>query len=185
MGEYLNTDRIILREFRLSDEEELFLLDSDPEVMRYITLGRTTPREDIIPLIKRVEFLKQKFSGRLGVWIAETKEKKEFMGWFHFRPDRKDLQNTKRIELGYRLKKNFWGQGFATEVSLALIKKGFTELSVDEVFAITLKDNLASQAVMKKVGMRFVREFDYEHNPGSTSLALEYALKKENYDKAL
>jgi RimJ/RimL family protein N-acetyltransferase len=185
MSEYLNTKRIVLREFQLRDEEKLFELDSDPEVMKYLTGGIATAREEILPLIKRVEFLREKFSSRFGVWIAETKETKEFIGWFHFRPDRKDLQNTKRIELGYRLKKNFWGRGIATEVSFALINKGFTELSVEEVFAITLKDNLASQAVMKKVGMGFVREFDYEHSPGNTSLAVEYALKKENYNKAL
>lgn len=185
MSEYLQTDRVILREFCLSDEEELFELDSDPEVMKYLTGGIATAREEILPLIKRVDFLREKFSGRFGVWIAETKETKEFIGWFHFRPDRKDLDNIKRIELGYRLKKKFWGRGIASEVSLALIKKGFTELLVEEVFAITLKDNLASQAVMKKVGMRFVREFDYEQSPGSTSLAVEYALKKENYNKAL
>ena len=66
MSEYLQTDRVILREFCLSDEEELFELDSDPEVMKYLTGGIATAREEILPLIKRVDFLRAKFSGRFG-----------------------------------------------------------------------------------------------------------------------
>lgn len=98
------------------------------------------------------------------------------MGWFIFRPCWKDPDNTRRIELGYRLKQAFWGQGYATEVSKALIAKGFAELGVNEVFAVTMKTNLGSQAVMRKAGLVFVREFDNPNEPDSDVPEVEYAI---------
>jgi RimJ/RimL family protein N-acetyltransferase len=102
------------------------------------------------------------------------------MGWFLFRPCRKDPDNIKRIELGYRLKRVYWGQGYATEVAKELIAKGFAELGVDEVFAVTMKTNLGSQAVMRKAGLTFVREFQNPEEPDSDIPEVEYAIVRGN-----
>ncbi len=157
MQVFLETERMVLRRFTAADVDLLFDLDSDPEVMRFLTGGIPTPREviqnDILPkFLRSYEYL-----GRLGVWAAIKKASGEFLGWFGFRP--KDATSPNDVELGYRLRKAAWGQGYATEGARALIHKGFTELGVQRVFATTYQDNLASRRVMEKAGLTLVRTY--------------------------
>lgn len=173
----LETERIVLRAIEAEDEDHLFELDSDPEVMRFLTGGTPHSRDQIKTALGRILALNQKHRGRFGFWAAIEKKSGLFLGWFHFRPDIKDPENTKRIELGYRLKRSAWGLGYATEVSKALIENGFRELGVVEVFAVTMKTNLASQQVMKKCGMEFVREFYDEKFPGAEVADVEFAIR--------
>jgi RimJ/RimL family protein N-acetyltransferase len=165
----------------MKDEQNVFELDSDPEVMRFLTSGRPSSMENIRQALTKTQNLYQKHSGRFGFWAAIEKNTDKFMGWFHFRPSKNDPDNVKRIELGYRLKKEFWGKNFATEGSLALIKKGFEELGVEEVFAATMKKNLASQKVMEKAGLTFSREYLDPRFPESKELDVEFSLLKENW----
>ena len=92
-----------------------------------------------------------------------------------------DPENVQRIELGYRLKKSYWGNGYATEGSRALIQKGFMELQVEEVFAITMMENLGSRRVMEKSGLSFIREFLNPDFPETKELDVEYALNRKEW----
>jgi RimJ/RimL family protein N-acetyltransferase len=157
-GLYLETARVRLRQLREGDVENLVELNSDPEVMRYLG-GAPAPREGAEAGVARTKMYRERYGGRLGVFTAERRESGEFMGWFHLRPDRSRLDDVKNLELGYRLKRKFWGQGHATEVSLALIAKAFGELGADTVFAVTDKENAASRRVMEKCGLSFEREY--------------------------
>ena len=174
---------MILREITMEDDKNVFELDSDPEVMRFLTNGKPSSMEDVRRVLTRTQSLHKKHSGKFGFWAAIEKKSDKFMGWFHFRPSKEDPENVKRIELGYRLKKEYWGKGFATEGSLALIKKGFEELGVEEVFAATMKKNLASQKVMEKAGLVFSREYIDTRFPESKELDVEFSLSKENWAK--
>lgn len=157
MQVYLETERLLLRRFTEADAENLNALDSDPEVMRYLTGGTPTPREvierDILP-----RFLQyyEPFTG-FGYWAAVEKATGAFLGWICLRPPEGNERSD--VELGYRLRRAAWGQGYATEGSRALIDKGFAELGVRRVFATTYQDNLASRRVMEKLGMTLVRTF--------------------------
>ena len=157
MQVFLETEHMVLRRFTADDVDLLFDLDSDPEVMRFLTGGISTPREviqnDILPAFLRSY---EPFSG-LGVFAAIEKESEEFLGWFSFRP--KDAADPHNVALGYRLRRAIWGQGYATEGARALIRKGFTELGVQRVFATTYQDNLASRRVMEKAGLSLVRTY--------------------------
>ena len=157
---FLGTDRLVLRRFTEDDVDNLVELDSDPEVMYFITGGRPTPRHeiesDILP--KFLDYY-TRFAG-YGFWAAIEKSTARFVGWFHFRPARAAHPNE--VELGYRLRKSAWGKGYATEGSRALIHKGFAELGVQRVVAFTMVVNVASRRVMEKAGLRFVRTF---HQP--------------------
>jgi RimJ/RimL family protein N-acetyltransferase len=180
---YLETDRLFLREFVPGDEHLLLELDSDPQVMRYLTFGKPSTLEEVRAGLERGLALYKKHQGRFGVWAAIEKSSGAFIGWFHFRPAKSAPENLKRIELGYRLKRIFWGQGYATEMSRALIAQGFQKLDVEEVFAITMKENLASQAVMKKCGLNFVREFYNPEHPETQEIDVEYVLPKGSVNK--
>ena len=152
---YLETPRLILREFTELDIDNLVDLDSDPKVTLYINGGKPTPRdyveEQVMPRIMQY----YEDLDRQGIWAAIEKTTGAFMGWFHLRPNRTDAAET---ELGYRLKQKYWGQGIATEGSAALVKKGFEELGLDVIMAAADPANGASRRVMEKVGLSYEKE---------------------------
>ena len=92
-----------------------------------------------------------------GFWAAIEKSSGEFLGWFCLRPH--EDGGPGNVGLGYRLRKAAWGKGYGTEGARALIHKGFAELGVERVFAVTYEENLASRRVMEKAGLRLVRRF--------------------------
>lgn len=177
----LETDRVRLREITRDDEEKLYDLDSDPEVMKFLSNGIPSSREDIQAAIGRILAMKEKHGGKFGYWAALEKPTGRFMGWFLFRPAHHDAENTKRIELGYRLRKEFWGLGLATEVSKAIINKGFDEYGVEEIFAIAVKGNVGSIAVMKKCGMNCIREFTSDELTSTPEELVEFSLTKRDH----
>jgi RimJ/RimL family protein N-acetyltransferase len=153
----LETERMVLRRFTEADVDHLVDLDSDPEVMRFLTGGIPTPREaiqnDILPTFLR----SYEPCPGFGVFAAIGKERGEFLGWFSFRP--KDADCPDEVSLCYRLRRSVWGQGYATEGAHALIRLGFTQLGVQRVVATTYQDNLASRRVMEKAGLSLVRTY--------------------------
>jgi RimJ/RimL family protein N-acetyltransferase len=157
MWVYLETERLLLRRLTAADVDNLFALDSDPAVMRYLTGGASTPR-DVIEreILPRFLGYYERYDA-FGVWAAVEKSTGEFVGWFSLRPH--DDVEPDMVALGYRLRRASWGKGYATEGARALIRKGFTELGMRRVVATTYQDNLASRRVMEKAGMTFVRAF--------------------------
>lgn len=173
----METARVQLREITEADFVHLMDLDSDPEVMTHLTDGKPSTPEEVMSGLQRCLALKERYHGRFGVWIATEKISGEFIGWFLFRPCKKDPDNLNSIELGYRLKKKFWGQGFAPEVSQALIVKGFAE-GVEEIFATTMEKNSKSRKVMEKVGLKFDRNYIEDQFPGEDKRAVRYSIRK-------
>jgi RimJ/RimL family protein N-acetyltransferase len=181
---FLETERLVLREFTEDDVDNLVELDSDPDVMHFITGGRPTPRRevecDVLPMF--LDYY-ARFVG-YGFWAATEKPSGRFVGWFHFRPVA--ATNPKEVELGYRLLKSVWGKGYATEGSRALIHKGFAELGVQRVVAFTMVVHVASRRVMEKAGLRLVRTF---HQPwpdyieGEEEGDVEYALLRSEWEE--
>jgi RimJ/RimL family protein N-acetyltransferase len=181
MAVFLETARLVLRTATADDVDHLVGLNGDPEVMRYLTGGAATPREEIsdaiIPAWLRYY---DRYDG-FGYWIAQTRDTGEFLGWFHFRPEPGD---ETVVELGYRLLRSCWGRGYATEGSVALISKGFTELGVRRVLARTMTVNAASRRVMEKCGLAYVRTFRSEHTAGIEGAEqgeVEYAVTREEW----
>jgi RimJ/RimL family protein N-acetyltransferase len=153
----LETERLLLRRFTEDDADNLYDLDSDPDVMRYLSGGTPTPREVIKQeILPRFTSYDERFPG-LGFWAAIDKGSRDFVGWFSFRP--RAEADPGEASLGFRLRKAAWGQGYATEGAQALIRLGFTELGVQRVVATTYEDNLASRRVMEKAGMTLTRRF--------------------------
>ncbi len=177
MKTYLETNRLILREFSDADVDNLVDLDSDPEVTRYINGGKSTPRVYIVEQIMPRIFKYYHDLDRQGIWAAIEKTSGTFLGWFHLRPNHAEPSET---ELGYRLKQSSWGQGLATEGSMALVKKGFEELGVDVIVALADPANTASRRVMEKVGLQFEEEIIEPDG----FISVKYKLDRINYFKS-
>ncbi|GIF68545.1 GNAT family acetyltransferase [Asanoa ishikariensis] len=155
---FLTTERLVLRDFVEDDAEAVFALVDDPEVMRHINGGkpasRAAVRERTLPeLLRGVPA----FGGGRAVWAAEERAGGRFVGWFALRPTDPDQPDV--ADLGYRLRRDAWGRGYATEGARAVVDKGFGELGVRLVVADTMTVNTGSRRVLEKVGLSFVNQF--------------------------
>ncbi len=180
---YLETERIFLREFTSEDIKFIDDLDSSPAVMKYLSDGVPSSKDQVLNTINSFLKCPDREGGSYGYWLAQTKDSKEFVGWFQLRPLKEDINNYKVLEIGYRLKEKFWGQGITTEVSEALINKAFNELDAKEVWAITMRSNIASQKVMEKCGLEFQREDVFLDYPGKDKRCVWYRLKDSDFRK--
>jgi RimJ/RimL family protein N-acetyltransferase len=167
-------------------------LDSDPEVLRFIS-GRVHTRQEVIESHERRMALARAVPG-LGSWVAfgtrggsrdstrpRAEERGEFVGLMMLPPahgpDQPDDPGV--ADLGYRLVRRSWRQGLATEASLALLRHAFDTVGVHRVIAQTMAVNAASRGVMSSVGMSYVRTYvpDYaDPLPGAEEGEVEYAL---------
>ena len=157
MSTYLTTERLTLRPFAADDADLLIELDSDPAVMRYLSGGEPTAPEVVRDLgMPSLLAGYDRWAGDFGLFAAYERDGGAFVGWFCLRPERDGPLDE--VELGYRLRQEAWGKGYATEVSAALLAKAFTELDVRVVWGETMALNRASQKVMEKVGMTVTRD---------------------------
>jgi len=181
MDDFLETDRLLLRRLTAADVDHLVELDSDPEVMRFLTNGRPTPRERIERVtLPRVMAGYERCPGRMAAIERSTGA---FLGWIGF-DAAADGRPDDEIELGYRLRRSAWGRGYATEGSRALIDRAFSDYPVRRVYAQTMAVNLASRRVLEKAGLRFVRTFHLTWDdpiPGTEHGEVEYALDRADW----
>ena len=162
---------MVLRLITLDDVDELVALDSDPEVMRYLTGGKPTPRDQVM------EAIRQRIDCR---WMAVDRSTNEFVGWFGLVPTATD-----ECAVGYRLRRAAWGKGLATEGTRALIDVAFEELGARRVWAETMAVNSRSRRVMERCGLRYVRTFHLEWDDlieGTPLGEVEYELLRRDWE---
>jgi ribosomal-protein-alanine N-acetyltransferase len=162
---FATTPRLVLRELHPTDAAGMFELDSDPDVHRY--LGRQ-PVQSIDQCRDVIEFVRRQYAENgIGRWAAIEKDSGEFIGWIGLKliTDPPINGRTGFHDVGYRLIKRFWGQGYATEGALAAIDYGFTELQLPEIYAFAHVDNRGSRNVLEKCGLQYVETFDYDGEP--------------------
>lgn len=157
-GMELGSERLRLRRVTAADVDELVALDADPAVMRYISGGAGNSRE-----VYEAELLPRMLMWNdrpYGFFAAEWEGR--FVGWFHLRPS---VADAEMLELGYRLRREAWGRGLATEGARCLLGHAFDALQQPAVDACAHPDNAASIGVMIKCGMRRVGTFVHPRVP--------------------
>lgn len=178
----LETDRLVLRRFTTEDVDLLVALDADPAVVRYVTGGAATPREEVeLDWIPAFLAGYQRGDG-YGFWAAEEKPARVFVGWFHLRPAEGAARDEP--ELGYRLARAAWGRGLASEGARALVEYAFAGLGARRVVAQCMAVHGASRRVMEKTGLRLVRAFHQDwpvRIDGDEYGDVEYALTREEW----
>ena len=145
---WLQTLRLDLREFVAGDADDLWQLDQDPAVMRYIGDGKVSSRARITASMRRIPRVYRIWPG-LGSWRASRRDTGAYIGWFTL----KYVPDTVEVEIGYRLLREAWGQGFATEGASELVRYGFDTVGLYRIIGLTHRDNVASQRVLMKAGL--------------------------------
>jgi RimJ/RimL family protein N-acetyltransferase len=185
MSIFLETPRLTFRRFTGADEADLADLHGDPEVMRYITGERPTPRAEIRDRILPLLLGYYRRSESFGYWVAEHRATGRFLGWFMFRPP--PPARAQRGRDRARVPPAQVGAGPGLRNRVALVRKGFTELGVERVVAEAMAVNHGSRRVLEKVGLTLVRTFHrqgLDDFDGAEHGLVEYALTRAEWQSA-
>lgn len=177
----LETPRLQLREWRESDKAPFFHhINASPDVMRYFPSLLTQDESN-----KLVDLFKDKFTQQngWGFWAVELRETSEFIGFVGLNVPGVQLPFSPCVEIGWRIAKDHWRQGYTYEAALTVLKYAFEKLSLEEVVAFTAITNRPSQGVMKKLGMSQSEYFLHPALDKAHPLAehVLYRLKKQDF----
>ncbi|CAM3517579.1 GNAT family N-acetyltransferase [Parendozoicomonas haliclonae] len=154
----IETERLLLRQWKESDREPFHRMCRDPQVMEYFPALLSRSESD-----ERIDRCKALIDEKgWGFWALEYKQTGEFIGFTGLNTPQDDLPFSPCVEIGWRLSPAFWGKGLAIEAAQAALTFGFEQLQLEEIVSFAVKDNLKSTAVMERLGM--IREPNtFEH----------------------
>ncbi|MET3036309.1 GNAT family N-acetyltransferase [Chryseobacterium sp. NRRL B-14859] len=171
----LETKRLILRKLKDTDAERMFLMDSDPEVMKYIGVPVLTDireSENIITMIQ-----KQYEENGVGRLAVVEKESGLMIGWSGLKWLTQEVNGYKNVlELGYRFLPESWGKGYAVESVIGSLDYGFNELNAEVIYAYAHSEHGVSNHILRKLG--FEKTSEFEEPDG---ICFWYELKREKY----
>ncbi len=148
----LGTERLLLREFVLEDVDALALVLSDPETMRYYPA--TLDRAGVVEWIRRNR--RRYVDAGHGLWAMVLKSSGELVGDCGL--TRQAVDGTEEIEIGYHVRRDLWGRGYAPEAARACQEYGFGRLGADRLISLIRPENLASRRVAEKTGLSLWKE---------------------------
>lgn len=161
------TSRLRLRQWQAADYAPFAALNADPDVMAYFPSLRSRAESD--RLIADCAAHISQFGW--GFWAAELKATGTFIGFVGLNEAPAALPFSPCVEIGWRLAKDYWGQGLATEAAQAALGVGFEQLKLDEIVAFTPLANRRSVAVMERLHMqRDAESFEHPAVPAGSSL---------------
>jgi RimJ/RimL family protein N-acetyltransferase len=155
----IETERLILRPWREADRAPFIAMSADPAVME--TLGGVLSEADALAYIDRADLRLRVFG--FTRWALERRSDGSLIGAVGLAPVHQSLPIPAGFEMGWRLVRDAWGQGYATEAAKAAIAHGFEQGGLTEVYAFTSHPNLRSQAVMERAGLVRAETLDFDH----------------------
>lgn len=160
-GPLLQTSRLILRRWKEADLAPFAALNADPVVMEHFPSPLTVEQSDAF-----VERIEQTFEETgFGLWVLEHRLSGGFLGYAGLWPVAFEAHFTPAVEVGWRLDRRHWGNGYATEGARAGMDYGFSELELGQIVSFTTPANIRSARVMERLGMTRDPSEDFDH-PG-------------------
>jgi RimJ/RimL family protein N-acetyltransferase len=153
------TERLRLRAWSDADREPFAELNADPEVMRY--MSRRLDRAGSDALIDRI--LEGWAATGFGLWAVEQKSDARFIGFVGLSVPSFDAPFMPAVEVGWRLRRDAWAFGFATEGGRASLRYGFGDVGLEEIVSLTSVINERSRRVMERLGMTRDADDDFDH----------------------
>jgi RimJ/RimL family protein N-acetyltransferase len=154
---FIETPRLLLRQWKHSDQAPFIQLNQDKEVMEFFPSIKTG--EETLAQIERI--IQNITKHGYGFFALERKDNHEFIGFTGLTHPGFESYFTPCVEIGWRLSKANWGNGFATEAAKACLEFGFDNLGLKEIYSFTSIHNKRSENVMIKIGM--VKEGEFDH----------------------
>lgn len=145
----LETERLYLREMTPEDAESAYLLNLDPEVIRYTGDNPFESVEEAKAFLGQYTHYQQYGFGR---WAVILKETGEYLGWCGL----KYTPELDEFDIGYRFMQKFWGYGYATEAAEACMQYGFEKLMIPAIVGRAMPENAASVRVLEKIGLTYL-----------------------------
>lgn len=149
----IETPRLIIREFTMSDVDDLAYILNKPEVMHFSRTGAISTEETAIKIKSYINSYQQHGYGK---WAVIHRNTGKLIGYCGIAIEQ--IDNNLENELGYRFDPDFWHQGFATEAVSSCINYAFDTLNLEYLLGIVEPENTASVRVLQKIGMEFVKE---------------------------
>ena len=158
----IETERLILRNWRDQDRDLFYEINSDEQVMQFFPFRRNRNQAD-----EMMDFLRDGISQNgFGFTPVELKKTVECLGFCGLHTCADDLGLPKgSVEIGWRLSSRYWGKGYASEAARQWLEFGFRHLKLGEIVSFAVHDNHASTAVMQRIGMTADPGHDFDH-PG-------------------
>lgn len=179
----VDTPRLRMRQWRDADREPFAALNADPAVMEFFAGVESRESSDA-----SIEAWQSQLAARgWSNWALELRASGEFLGFTGLSVPRRVLPFSPSVEVGWRLARRHWGQGYATEAARAALEVGFARLALPEIVSFTAVGNRRSRAVMERIGLRDThRDFDYPAFPDGHPLRRHYLyrLTREEWTKA-
>ena len=154
MNLIIETERLLLRPFEISDAESIFEMDKNPNTHHYLS---KKPVENIDAVYAYIEMVQKQYTENgIGRFSTILKETGELIGWsgIKFVNDHVENGNTNFYDYGYRLNEKFWNKGYASEATKAWFEYGFNVMKIKEMNAYTHAENGASNHILEKNGMQ-------------------------------
>jgi RimJ/RimL family protein N-acetyltransferase len=183
----LETERLILRDWREADWEPLFRHTNTPNVMRW--LGGLVDEEGQESIRERLLSYRERYGHNF--WVVERKRDGghlagEVLGFCGLKRANQEGAPIGDFEVGWRLREDAWGRGYAREAAEASLRAGFEQFGAPHIIALTVQGNTASWGLMKRLGMRRRPDLDFESTDfdpeGGTIIV--YSLTREEWEQA-
>lgn len=157
----VSTDRLLMRRWLESDREPFAALNADTETMRFFP--QLLDRAGSDALIDKIESLFEEQG--YGLWALEVVKTGEFIGFTGLNPMPEGTPGFGGMEVGWRLAKHAWRQGYATEAANAALGVAFDGVGLDEIWSMTSVLNEPSIAVMRRIGLTEAARFEHPRVP--------------------
>jgi len=182
VSQTLETPRLILRPWRDSDRVPFAAMSADAEVMAHLLAFASPEATDNWITRQQAHLAAHGFC----FWALESRESGEFIGAAGLLRIGYDAHFSPAVEVGWRLARPFWGQGYAPEAAGAALRFGFEQIGLQEIVANTVPANHNSRRVMEKIGMSHDPADDFDHPlvPVGSPLRRQvlYRLPRERWD---
>lgn len=153
------TERLILRELNAGDAESFYLLNLDPEVIKYTGDSSFSNIAEARVFLENYTHYKKYGYGR---WAVIDQRSHDFLGWCGL----KYTPASNQTDIGFRFFRKYWGNGYASEATEAALRIGFLQYHLKQIVGRAMKDNLASIHVLKKSGLLIHGSFDFDGQEG-------------------
>jgi RimJ/RimL family protein N-acetyltransferase len=154
----IETERLVLRSWREGDGAEFARVTNSPEVMEH--LGGIDNPDKLADTERRLRAIEEE--NGFTFWVVERKADKALLGFCGVKPANV-VPLEGEIEIGWRLRHDAWGQGYAREAAQASLEWSWNNLDVPRIVAITVPANTRSWGLMERLGMKRRADMDFDH----------------------